>query len=105
MFIDLGDGKGIVEVVDETPETCEEASVLALIIASIYTHPHVHFWANGVAQLIDADGPSNWKLAKESNDVTQWMNHAAIFASWFFFGNTMEDMANILHHNIKEGFP
>ena len=45
------------------------------------------------------------KLSKESIDVTQWMNHAAIFASWFIFGNTTEDMANILHHNVKQGFP
>ena len=39
--------------------------------------------------------------SKESNDVTQWMNHVAVFASWFFCGNTAEDMANILHHNTK----
>ena len=102
MYIEMDDDQGLREVVDKNPETIEEATVLALFIASMYTHPHVHFWANGVAQLIDAN-ESSWPLAKESNNVTQWMNHAAVFASWFFLGNTAKDMANILHHNVKQG--
>ena len=32
MFIEMEDGKGFHEVVDETPETCEEAAVLAMFI-------------------------------------------------------------------------
>ena len=52
MFIDMGDGHGVREVVDETPETFEEAVMLALVIASFYAHPHVHYWSNGVAQLV-----------------------------------------------------
>ena len=55
--------------------------------------------------MIDDDGQSNWKLAKESNDDTQWMNHATVFASLIFFGNTSEEMVNILHHNMKQGIP
>ena len=27
------------------------------------------------------------------------------FASWFFYGNTADDMANILQHNLKQGLP
>jgi len=86
MNIGLGDGKGIFEVVDETPEQCEEAAVLALFIASIYTHPHVHFWSNGVAQLID--GKSNWKVA----DV-------------FKFGRTLieKNTSSFLFFNVSGG--
>ena len=106
MFIDMGDGQGVREVVDETPDTFEEAVMLALVIASFYAHPHVHYWSNGVAQLINTTNEeSNWDLAEESNNVTQWMNHAAVFASWFFYGNTASDMANILQHNLSQGLP
>ena len=34
MFINMGDGQGVWKVVDETPETFEEAVMLALVIAS-----------------------------------------------------------------------
>ena len=53
MFINMGDGQGVWKVVDETPETFEEAVMLALVIASFYAHPHVHYWSNGVAQLMN----------------------------------------------------
>ena len=49
----MGDGHGVREVVDETPETFEEAVMLALVIASFYAHPHVHYWSNGVARLMN----------------------------------------------------
>ena len=42
MFIDMGDGQGVREVVDETPVTFEEAVMLAVVIASFYAHPNVH---------------------------------------------------------------
>ena len=42
MFIDMGDGQGVREVVDRTPDTFEESVMLALAIASFYAHPHVH---------------------------------------------------------------
>ena len=54
MFIKMEDGKGLREVIDENPETCEEAAVLAMFIISGYAHTHVHYWANGVGQLINA---------------------------------------------------
>ena len=60
--------------------------LLNLYFQGTQAHIHVHYWANGVAQLIDAK-ESSWSLAKESNDVTQWMNHAALFAwSPFYLG-------------------
>ena len=49
MFIDMGDGQGVREVVDRTPDTFEESVMLALAIASFYAHPHGHY--NGIAQL------------------------------------------------------
>ena len=52
MFIDLNDGLGIREVKDETSKTCDEAAVIALIIVTVFTHSHIHFWANGVAQVL-----------------------------------------------------
>ena len=55
MFIEMEDGKGLREVVDENPETCEEAAVLAMFIFSAHSHTHVHYWANGVGQLINAE--------------------------------------------------
>ena len=33
------------------------------VASSVHTHPHVHYWANGVAQLINAN-ESSWLLAK-----------------------------------------
>ena len=53
MFIDMGDGQGVREVVDETLHTFKESVMLALVIASFYAHPHVHYWSNGVAQLMN----------------------------------------------------
>ena len=51
MLIKLDDGLGLREVKDETPETCDEAAIIALIIVTAFTHSHIHFWANGVAQV------------------------------------------------------
>ena len=65
MYVEMDDGKGLYEVIDENSETCEEAAVLAMFIFSIHTHIHVHYQANGVAQLINAK-KSSWPLAKES---------------------------------------
>ena len=104
MFIEIDDGKGLREVIDENPETFEEAAVLAMLIISVYAHTHVHYWANGVGQLINAK-ESSWQLAEESNNVTQWMNHAAGFASWFFTGTTPGIMANLINNNMRQGLP
>ena len=51
MVIELDDGLGLREVKDDHPDTCDEAAVIALIIVTAYTHSHIHFWANGVAQV------------------------------------------------------
>ena len=97
MFIELDDGNGIVEITDE------EAAVLAVWIISSQAHIHVHYWANGVAQLIDAK-ESSWALAKESNDLTQWMNHAALFAwSPFFTGLSQDKAADMFENNMNQG--
>ena len=42
MFIDMGDGQGVREVVDETLHTFKESVMLALVIASFYAHLNVH---------------------------------------------------------------
>ena len=42
---------------------------------------------------------------KESNDVTQYMNNAAVYSSWFYIGTSSDIMANIMHHNVKQGLP
>ena len=70
-----------------------------------HAHVHVHYWANGVAKLINSK-ESNWNLAKESNDVTQWMNHAALFAwSPFFVGMPQELAVDMFQNNINQGLP
>ena len=44
MFFDMGDDKKTFhEVLDETSETCKEAAILALKIASVYTHLNVYY--------------------------------------------------------------
>lgn len=78
----------------------EEAAVVASMIFAIYTHPQVHWWANGATQL-----EGSWKLAKESSDITQWMNEAATYKSWWFIGNSAAMMANIINNNANQGLP
>ena len=46
-----------------------------------------------------------WNLAKESNDVTQWINLAAVFGSGTFCGKSTEEIQEILSHNVLHGLP
>ena len=56
--------------------------------------------------MIQPEDPSQkWDLAKESNDVTQWINLAAVFGSGTFCGNSVEDIQEILSHNVLQGLP
>ena len=48
---------------------------------------------------------SSWQLAEESNTITQWMNHAATFTSWFYTGTTSGAMASLFSNNMKQGLP
>ena len=79
MFIELEDGLGLREVVDDDVEnnegTCSEAVVISTIVGALTTHPHLHFWSNGVGQLINTEDPkSAWPLAKTSSEITEWIN-------------------------------
>lgn len=106
MFIKTDGDNELCEVADQTAETCEEAAIIAMVIISVYAHPHVHFWANGVAQLTKTKDPNAaWTLAKESNDVTQFMNAAGIFSSGSYVGTSVETMTKILKHNLNQGLP
>jgi hypothetical protein len=78
----------------------EQASILAQCIFAIYTHPQVHWWANGATQL-----EKKWKCGKESSNVTQWMNMASTYISPIFIGNTAATMAGIIADNLNGGLP
>ena len=57
-------------------------------------------------QLIQPEDPKQkWDLAKESNDVTQWINLAAVFGSGTFCGQSTENIQDILSHNALQGLP
>jgi len=78
----------------------EEASIIAQAIFAIYTHPHVHWWANGAAQL-----QGKWQTCKLSTDMTQWMNMASTWISWIFIGNTAATMSGIISHDMDQRLP
>ena len=56
--------------------------------------------------MINSEDPNlHWKLAKESNDVTQWINLAAVFGSGTFCGQSTENIQDVLSHNALQGLP
>ena len=81
--------------------------ICILLHAGVFiSHPHIHYWANGIAQLINTKDPkSAWSLAKESSDMTQYVNQAATHGSAAFIGNNSMVMANMLSHNMNQGLP
>ena len=72
MFLELEDGLGLREVVDDDVEnnenTCSEAVVISIIVGALTTHPHFHFWSNGVGQFI------NTKVSVASGKNIKWNN-------------------------------
>ena len=94
---------------DKTGDNIEEAVVIANAVVSLYAHIHVHWWANGTAQLIKnkTKNPADeWSLANKSNNVTQWMNNAATYGSYGGIGvGSPAVMADILSHNGSQGLP
>ena len=42
-----------------------------------------------------------WDLAKESNDVTQWINLAAVFGSGTFCGKSNEELQEIYQKGLS----
>ena len=107
MTLLMDDGLGEHRVVGPEDDDIEEAVVIANTIASLYAHFHIHWWANGTAQLINPTDPADrWDLAQESNDITQWMNNAASYGSYGGIGvGSAAVMADILSHNGAQGLP
>ena len=95
------------EIKELDPRFCTEASAILLLVFSYWTHPHVHYWANGVAQLTKPDDPKlHWKLAKESNNVTQWINLASVHSSILYIGNeTIDVTAHTITSALNNGMP
>jgi hypothetical protein len=88
---------------DQAPITTQDADEIAAIcvqLATIGTHIHVHWWANGVADLLP-----DWPLAQESSDITQWMNHQATESAPPLIGITQATLLDIFNQNIQLGFP
>ena len=79
-----------------------ECDIFLWTMVALYTHPGVHYWANGTAMLI-ADG--SWALAKEATNITQWMNCQAVYGAWAFIGNLAATQADIVGSNPNEGIP
>ena len=97
MFIELEDGLGLQEVVDvadiENGNTCGEAAVIFMIVGALCTHPHLHFWSNGVGQLIRTKDPkSAWPLAKTSSELTEWINSSPTSGTASFLGASTETL-------------
>ena len=90
MFIELEDGLGLREVVDDDIEgngnTIAEAGVICMIVGALSTHPHLHFWSNGVGQLIKTKDPkAAWALAKTSSEVMTLIPILTFFSFSFYF--------------------
>ena len=107
MKILMDDGLGEHVVVDKDSTDIEEASCIVITVISVYAHVHLHWWANGTAQLINPTDPADaWSLAEESNALTQWMNNAASYGSYRGIGvGSQAVMADMLSHNGSQGFP
>ena len=104
----MDDGLGEHNVADaNSGADIEQAVVISNAVVSLYAHIHVHWWANGTAQLIKPTRKCDaWSLAKESNAVTQWMNNAASYGSYGGIGvGSAAVMADILSHNGSQGLP
>ena len=56
--------------------------------------------------MINSEDPNlHWKLAKESNDVTQWINFCAVHASTLYIRNEMSEGAFTITHSLNKGMP
>ena len=110
MFIELEDGLGLREVVDDDNNieggkgnTIAEAAVICMLVAALSTHTQLHFWSNGIGQLIQTKDPkSAWKLAKTSSEITEWVNSGD---GSFFLGASREAMVNAITWNMNQGLP
>ena len=103
----MEDGQGEHNVADANSPDIEQAVVISNTVVSLYAHVHVHWWANGTAQLIKPTRKSDaWSLAKESNDLTQWLNNAAVYGFYGGIGlGSPAVMADILSHAAEGGLP
>ena len=99
MFIELEDGLGLQEVVDDDVEhgnTCSEAAAIFMIVGALSTHPHLHFWSNGVGQLIKTKDPkSAWPLAKTSSEITEYINSGPTSGTASFIGTSSETLGKV----------
>ena len=111
MFIELEDGLGMREVIDDDVEggnnnSCAEATVICMVLGTLVTHPHLHFWSNGVGQLIKTKDPkSAWKLAKTSSEVTEYINASPTGGTASFMGTSKEALVNVIAWNMNQGLP
>ena len=113
MFIELEDGLGLLEVVDDPDDDVEgngntiaEAGVICMIVGALSTHPHLHFWSNGVGQLINTKDPkSSWRLAKTSSEVTEWINASPTAGTASFLATSKEAVVNVIAWNMNQGLP
>ena len=77
----------------------DEIGTLVVQLCAVVSHPHIHWWANGVSEV------TQWPLHKKSNLWVQFLNYASIFQSFFFYHASFENNAEIITSNFFEGMP
>lgn len=82
-------------------EDCREIGTLVLLISASKTHPHIHWFANGIVELTP-----KWPLAHQSSQMVQALNCGAVFESPTMFDSTPENAAEVGTNNmVGEGLP
>ena len=76
-----------------------EIAIVVLQIGALGTHPQIHWWANGVAEV------EQWKLRDVSSRWVNFLNLMSTFQSLFFYHAPFHNDVEILGQNIQIGVP
>eukprot|EP00475_Leptophrys_vorax_P014431 TRINITY_DN20779_c0_g1_i1.p1 TRINITY_DN20779_c0_g1~~TRINITY_DN20779_c0_g1_i1.p1 ORF type:complete len:390 (-),score=82.37 TRINITY_DN20779_c0_g1_i1:69-1238(-) len=90
----------VVAVIVDGQRISDVGEICALLaqVAALKSHVYVHFFANGVSDCTEI-----WRLAEESNNITQLMNCFAAFSSPKHYEVDQETMLEILGNNANTG--
>jgi len=87
-----------------------EVGSIAYLLLSIKSHPLVHWFANGIADLSPKYQSNTsrftWDLANRSCEITQALNVAAVFSAPPLMFVTEKNLSEMICHNVvAEGLP
>ena len=99
VLVTAGDPIYHLESVETVITDPDEISILIVQIGAVHTHPHVHWWANGVHEV------EQWKLRETSARWVNFLNLMAAFQSLFFYHAPFNNDTELLTRNAAGGIP